>query len=148
MRLWRATITAEANLSRAGVSASAVLLLAAAIASSADAESQAPRAPPAPDYAHAEAGGTAAAQLNMGALPSVRASEGLLPPVPELTGARCEAGLLRVSIPIRQRHGFINVMTLAGSYHVFDYNLFYTNIRVNVRERISAYREAAAAPSG
>ena len=32
-------------------------------------------------------------------------------------------------------------MTLAGSYHVFDYNIFYTNIRVNVRERISACTE-------
>jgi hypothetical protein len=94
-----------------------------------------------------KAGGTAAAQLNLGALPAVRASEALLPPVPELTSARCEAGLLRVSIPIRQRHGFINVMTLAGSYHVFDYNLFYTNIRVNVRERISAYRETPATPT-
>jgi hypothetical protein len=94
-----------------------------------------------------ELGGTAAAQLNLGALPTVRASEALLPPVPQLTAASCEAGLLRVSIPLRQRHGFSNVMTLAGSYHVFDYNLFYTNIRVNVRERISAFRAQAAAPT-
>jgi hypothetical protein len=93
-------------------------------------------------------GATAPAQLNLGALPAVRASEALLPPVPQLTGASCEAGLLRVSIPLRQRHGFINVMTLAGSYHVFDYSLFYANIRVNVRARISAYHEAAAAPTG
>jgi hypothetical protein len=55
--------------------------------------------------------------------------------------------LLRVSIPLRLRHGFSNVMTLAGSYHVFDYNLFYTNIRVNVRERISAFRTQTAAPT-
>ncbi|MGB9332632.1 MAG: DUF3089 domain-containing protein [Steroidobacteraceae bacterium] len=94
-----------------------------------------------------ELGGTAAAQLNLGALPTVRASEALLPPVPQLTGASCEAGLLRVSIPLRQRHGFSNVMTLAGSYHVFDYSLFYTNIRMNVRERISAFRAQAAAPT-
>ncbi len=89
---------------------------------------------------------TAPAQLNLGALPGVRANEALLPPVPQLTGASCEAGLLRVSIPLRERHGFVNVMTLAGSYHVFDYNLFYTNIRVNVRERINAFHAAAAAP--
>jgi hypothetical protein len=94
-----------------------------------------------------ELGGTARAELNLGALPAVRASEALLPPVPQLTGASCEAGLLRVSIPLRQRHGFSNVMTLAGSYHVFDYNIFYTNIRVNVRERISAFRAQAAAPA-
>jgi hypothetical protein len=67
--------------------------------------------------------------------------------VPQLTGASYEAGLLRVSIPLRQRHGFSNVMTVAGSYHVFDYNIFYTNIRVNVRERISAFRAQAAAPA-
>jgi hypothetical protein len=30
---------------------------------------------------------------------------------------------------------------------VFDYNIFYTNIRVNVRERISAFRAQAAAPA-
>jgi hypothetical protein len=91
---------------------------------------------------------TAAAKLNLGALPAVRANEALLAPVPQLTGARCEAGLLHVSIPLRQRHGFVNVMTLAGSYHVFDYNLFYTNIRVNVRERIGAFRSDAAAARG
>lgn len=90
---------------------------------------------------------SAPAQLNLGALPAVRASEPLLPPVPQLTGASCEAGLLHVSIPLRQRHGFMNVMTLAGSYHVFDYNLFYSNIRVNARERIRAFHEAAAAPA-
>ena len=94
-----------------------------------------------------ELGGTARAELNLGALPAVRASEALLPAVPQLTGASCEAGLLRVSIPLRQRHGFSNVMTVAGSYHVFDYNIFYTNIRVNVRERISAFRAQAAAPA-
>ncbi len=88
---------------------------------------------------------SAPARLNLGALPAVRASDPLLPPVPQLTGASCEAGLLHVSIPLRQRHGFTNVMTLAGSYHVFDYNLFYTNIRVNAGERISAFRAAAAA---
>jgi hypothetical protein len=94
-----------------------------------------------------ELGGTARAELNLGALPAVRASEALLPAVPQLTGASCESGLLRVSIPLRQRHGFSNVMTVAGSYHVFDYNIFYTNIRVNVRERISAFRAQAAAPA-
>jgi hypothetical protein len=85
------------------------------------------------------------ASLNLGALPAVAPGEALRPSVPQLTGARCDAGLLRVSIPWSARRGFADLLTFFGSYHVFDYNLFYTNIRVNVAERAAAYRAAAAA---
>ena len=89
--------------------------------------------------------GAADASLNLGALPAVGPGQALRASVPQLTGARCDAGLLRVSIPRSERRGFANLLTLFGSYHVFDYNLFYTNIRVNAAERVAAYRAAQAA---
>jgi hypothetical protein len=83
--------------------------------------------------------GVAAAALNLGALPGVRAGDDLVPPVPQLTGARCEGGALQVSIPLGKRRGFSDLLTFFGSYHIFDYNLFYANIRANARARVHAY---------
>ena len=88
--------------------------------------------------------GAAPAALNLGALPGVRAGEDLPPPVPQLTGARCEDGALQVSVPLGKRRGFSDVLTFFGSYHIFDYNLFYTNIRANAKARVSAHHAAAA----
>jgi Protein of unknown function (DUF3089) len=84
-------------------------------------------------------GGSAPAALNLGALPGVH-GDALEPPIPGLTGARCDGAVLRVSIPLTQRRGFADLLTLSsGSYHVFDYNLFYTNIRVNAMERVMSW---------
>jgi hypothetical protein len=77
--------------------------------------------------------------LNLGALPGVHPSEPLRPIVPALTGADCDNGQLTVAIPFGSRHGFSDVLTLFGSYHIYDYNLFYTNIRVNAGERVAAF---------
>ncbi len=83
----------------------------------------------------------APANLDAGALPGSRADQELRPLVPQLTAARCnDDGELTVDIPMRSRHGFADALTLFGSYHIYDYNLFYLNIRLNVRERIAAYR--------
>jgi len=30
---------------------------------------------------------------------------------------------------------------MVSNYHVFDYNLFYVNIRHNVRQRVEAYQK-------
>jgi DUF3089 family protein len=89
--------------------------------------------------------GEAPALLNLGALPAVRPGAALRAPVPELTGARCDGGLLKVSLPWSERRAFANVLTLFGSYHVFDYNLFYLNIRSNAAARVAAYRAGHAA---
>ncbi len=83
--------------------------------------------------------GAAPATANLGALPGERPTQELAAPVPELTGARCDEGILHVQIPLSKRHGFADALTLLGSYHVFDYNLFYSNIRVNVRDRIAVF---------
>jgi hypothetical protein len=91
--------------------------------------------------------GEAQASLNLGALPAVAPGDALRAPVPHLTGARCEEGLLHVSIPWTERRGFADVLTFLGSYHIFDYNLFYTNIRTNAAERVAAYRSGRASTS-
>jgi hypothetical protein len=84
----------------------------------------------------------APAALNLGALPGVPPGQPLRAPVPQLTGARCDGGLLTISLPWSERGGFTNLLTAFGSYHVFDYNLFYLNIRANAVERLAAYRAA------
>ena len=93
--------------------------------------------------------GEAADVLNLGALPAVAPGEALRAPVPKLTGARCDSGLLRVAIPWSAPPGFADLLSrFSGSYHVYDYNLFYLNIRGNALERAAAYRarHAAAIP--
>jgi hypothetical protein len=87
-------------------------------------------------------GGAAPAALNLGALPAITPGAPLRPPIPQLTGARCDGADLRVDLPRSERRGFTDLLTLFGSYHIFDYNLFYVNIRVNARERLAAWREA------
>ena len=88
-------------------------------------------------------GGEAPATANQGSLPGVRGTE-LPAPVPQLTGARCQGAVLEVAIPWSKSHGFFDLLTLFGSYHIFDYNLFYTNIRVNAQQRVAAWRARAA----
>ncbi len=84
--------------------------------------------------------GSAPASSNLGALPAVTQSMPLRAVIPNLTGAQCAGGALRVDIPFGQQRGFTDLLSLFGSYHVFDYSLFYTNIRINARERITAWR--------
>jgi hypothetical protein len=81
----------------------------------------------------------APASMDMGALPAVRASADLEAPVQGLTGARCVNGDLTVKIPYFERHGFADALTLFGSYHLYDYNLFYANIRLNSLLRAAAF---------
>lgn len=91
-----------------------------------------------------EIGGSAPAALNHGALPAVRSTDELPALLPQLTGASCSDGRLEVDIPLPQRRHFSDVLTRFGSYHVFDYNLFYANIRFNAKERVLSYHSGAA----
>lgn len=53
----------------------------------------------------------------------------------QLTGCRCDGGKLLVHKP--EENGFI---PLAGkNYHLYDYQLFYMNIRKNVHDRITEF---------
>ena len=87
----------------------------------------------------------AAAVLNLGALPAVAPGQPLHPPVPHLTAASCHGPGLEVDIPLTERRGFANPLLLSGSYHLYDYNLFYVNIRTNAQERVTAWRKTATA---
>lgn len=79
------------------------------------------------------------AAANLGALPGVRPYQDLQAVVPALTGAACVNDELTVSIPWGHRRGFADLLTLFGSYHIYDYNLFYANIRANADQRTLAF---------
>lgn len=72
--------------------------------------------------------------------------------VPKKVGARCDAnGLLLIS-PTPKRRG--RYILPGGNYHIYDYSLFWANIRADVEARLSAYAtrnateaEAAVVPS-
>jgi Protein of unknown function (DUF3089) len=85
-----------------------------------------------------EKDGAAPAAANIGALPHAGPNQSMPAPIPALTGAACEAGLLGVSLPLWERGRFSDLLTLFGSYHDFDYHLFYMNIRQNASDRVAA----------
>lgn len=88
---------------------------------------------------------TAPAALNLGALPRTWTNRPMPRPLPGVTGATCEAGLLTVSLPLWARPAFSGLLTLFGSYHEFDYQLFYTNVRQNANDRVAAFLARPAA---
>jgi hypothetical protein len=79
--------------------------------------------------------GAADASANLGAVHGVRGGP-LGAPMPGFTGAHCDAGLLVVD---DLRAPFVNPLTKGGVYHIYDYNLFYMNLRANAVERAGAY---------
>ncbi|MBI1182352.1 MAG: DUF3089 domain-containing protein [Alphaproteobacteria bacterium] len=84
----------------------------------------------------------APASANLGALPVENGPIGK--PDKGLTGARCQDGVLYVS-PQKQ-DGYSGLVMPGGRYHVYDYNLFYMNIRRNVEQRVAAYLAAQGGP--
>ena len=88
-----------------------------------------------------QADGSAPASANIGALPPARG--GASTPVPGVTGASCEQGLLVIDLAIGQRLRFADPLALLGIYHDLDYNLYYMNIRQNAVDRVAAFTGAA-----
>jgi hypothetical protein len=82
--------------------------------------------------------GGAPAAANLGSLPPSRPGEPLEPTIPELTGAVCEDGVLHVFLPHEIRY-FVGYHPNLGSFHRYDYNLFFANIRRNATERVAAF---------
>jgi hypothetical protein len=82
--------------------------------------------------------GDAPASANLGSLPRSELGEPLEPPVPELTGAACEDGVLQVFLAHEVRVDF-GYRPKLGSFHSFDYNLFYMNIRRNAADRVATF---------
>lgn len=86
--------------------------------------------------------GDAPASDNLGAV--YRSGHGgpIPAPLPQLTGAVCQRGLLGVSPRTDESRHFSDLLTLGGVYHDFDYGLFYMNIRANAELRVGAYLAA------
>jgi pimeloyl-ACP methyl ester carboxylesterase len=86
------------------------------------------------------AGGEASADANLGAIvPNDDMNDAQL--TPGLIPARCdEQGLLLVGQP---PEAFGRYVLPGNNYHVFDFLLFWSNLRYDVAHRVSAYRAAA-----
>ncbi|MGE0667311.1 MAG: DUF3089 domain-containing protein [Sphingomonadales bacterium] len=82
-------------------------------------------------------------ELNIGALPT--SDEPLGKPDRRLTGAHCKDGVLYAAPP--DGKGYSGFVLPGGNYHIYDYNLFYMNIRRNVAQRVTAYLAARPAAS-
>ncbi|MBX3493928.1 MAG: DUF3089 domain-containing protein [Parvibaculum sp.] len=85
-------------------------------------------------------GGAAEASENLGSLPFVGSDDAFPSPQPELTGAACDGGVLLVSLT-GDEPGF-TLGVRSGDFHIYDFNLFYMNIRANLDERVAAFLAA------
>jgi len=83
-------------------------------------------------------GGHVAASANLGGMAFAEPDGPMLALVPGLTDARCDDGRLFITRPDRSAGDF-SVFTNRGDFHLYDYNLFYANIRANAAERVRAY---------
>jgi len=79
------------------------------------------------------------ASANLGSVYSKGSKYPLWKPVEGKIAAHCRNGWLGVDVPWSQQVYFSDLLTLAGSYHDFDYRLFYMNIRANAIERSRAW---------
>ncbi|UZR93911.1 DUF3089 domain-containing protein [Chondrinema litorale] len=79
----------------------------------------------------------AESKLNIGSTPFVRKPEKFKKINESLTDAQLVNGVLRVTKPIEPKYRF----PFSGDYHVYDYNIFYTNIRENVALRLDAFQK-------
>ncbi len=87
-------------------------------------------------------GSAAAASENLGSLPFVGSDEAFPAPRPALTGAACDDGVLLITIDENEAGFTMGVRS--GDYHIYDYNLFYMNMRANLDTRVAAYLEMEA----
>lgn len=55
--------------------------------------------------------------------------------IPNMVGAKCGNGILEIQKP--KEKGFIPL--LKSNYHIYDYSLFYINIRENVTHRVNLF---------
>lgn len=85
----------------------------------------------------------AARTENQGAVYSDGRNRPLPAPIPGLTGAWCEEGLLGVDVAFGERRHFSDLLTVSGVYHDFDYGLFYMNLRENAAGRVSAWKRGS-----
>lgn len=79
----------------------------------------------------------AANDLNIGATPFVRNPEKFVKINKAITDAQLVNGVLRITKPGEPKYRF----PFSGDYHVYDYNIFYSNIRENIANRLDAFQK-------
>lgn len=62
---------------------------------------------------------------------------------PGLVDAQCRNGWLEISTP--EPKVYKEILLGPDMYHVYDYSLFYLNVRQNAQTRVKAYLEGVAA---
>jgi hypothetical protein len=70
---------------------------------------------------------------------------GLKPPRKGLTRARCDGSALRVADLSKMDYPVME--TQSGNYHLLDYELFWSNLRENVQQRIQAWKSQTTVPA-
>ncbi|WP_181814740.1 DUF3089 domain-containing protein [Sphingomonas aracearum] len=91
------------------------------------------------------AGAAAGPEQHMGGLPLPKApfpdrAVQLADLQPGITGAACRDQMLEVKLNASASGFGDTLSSLAGSYHLNDYGLFYANLRENAIERVTAWR--------
>ncbi|MGA0599173.1 DUF3089 domain-containing protein [Caulobacter sp. KR2-114] len=90
--------------------------------------------------------GGAGPQANLGGVAG--GAMGPMPaPIPGVTGAWCEHGALGVDVSPDSGRAFNNLLTAGGIYHVYDYGLYYMNIRRNAEARVDAWLRQRTGPA-
>lgn len=89
---------------------------------------------------------TVSKEKNLGSLPASETNEKLPELVPRVTGADTTGPVLIITKPqidgfsgSKQAPSFLNANF--GDYHIYDYSLFYENIRKNVVDRVNAFKD-------
>lgn len=77
---------------------------------------------------------------NLGSLP-LTGPYFLDAPHPQQTGAQCKDGILWITPP--SEAGYDLALFPGGGYHAYDYNLFWMNLRLNLKERVQAFENSA-----
>ncbi|MGB8843376.1 MAG: DUF3089 domain-containing protein [Aliidongia sp.] len=90
--------------------------------------------------------GSAPATANLGGLAFVAENLPMPPLRKQLTGAACADGVLLVTPPTDDPGLTFGVF--GGNYHIYDYNLFYMNLRQGLDARIDAYLRTQTASAG
>lgn len=82
------------------------------------------------------------ADANLGALPFVEGGQPMAAIEKSLTGAACDdTGILRLTL--NPQGPFAQQLMPGENYHVYDYALFWANIRANAQTRVDAFLSSA-----
>lgn len=82
--------------------------------------------------------------LHLGAIPYTKRKEPLPKPKVGIVSGVCRKGGLRISKP--RAEGYRRFIFGKDDYHIYDYHLFYMNIRQNALDRVQAFLQPSKKP--